>query len=64
MRYRTSFQQSTVIVGENGKVNGQINAESITTGGKGYRNSKSKRKGYAGVKGKSKRTYYHKNTSG
>ena len=26
--------QSTVIVGENGKVNGQINAESITIGGK------------------------------
>lgn len=26
--------QSTVIVGENGKVNGQINADSITIGGK------------------------------
>lgn len=26
--------QSTVIVGENGKVNGQINAESITIGGR------------------------------
>ena len=48
--------QSTVIVGENGKVNGQINAESITIGGKVTGTIRAKEKVMLESKGKDRKS--------